>query len=144
VKAGHCTACEKPIWKIVEHPYTGAKIPLWPRKDSMYVQCWTPSGYAPGIGYCPACCPDLGSAGPREDLGPVIGYETARGRYQKWYTDQHGEFLRAWLRDAMGDRPFFDDVEIERIMQEWERERTSAEEIAAAVTERDDGRRAAE
>jgi hypothetical protein len=131
--AGHCAACQRPIWKSVVHPITQDRHLLWPRKDSVYVMLETETGFAPGIGYCAACVPPLGTPGPgsltrlvRHDsggvlhepmqAGPVIGYESAKGRYRAWFQAPHGAFLAAWVNEELR-------VDPAAIMAEWEAER---------------------
>jgi hypothetical protein len=137
VRAGYCAACEVPIWKIVAHPVTGAPILLWPRPDSVYAKLGTATGWAPGVGYCTACCPPVGALTSLAtwapvngvlvpvSLGAVVGHETAGSRYRAWYSDHHGEFLRNWLRDGNGEGHFFNEVEIEAVMAEWEQDRAA-------------------
>jgi hypothetical protein len=140
MKAGHCAACTCAIWKSIQH--AGKEVLLWPRRDSMYVQFWTPTGHTAGVGYCRSCCPPFGAPGPRlpqkfrnpdgtitvemVQFGPVVGHETAYERHKDdHYSESYGERLRLWLRDGNGKRGAIVNAEKQNaIMAEWQQERT--------------------
>jgi hypothetical protein len=144
VIAGHCTACNALTWKTVTHPATGDRLLLWPRPSSRYPIFEDALGHAVrGVGYCGACCPEVGAEGPEtltasiwdQDsgqrvatlpirIGACVAVETARERYRYWFTPRHGDFLRAWLRDHVD----LDKVRvglIEDTMAEWEQDRVA-------------------
>lgn len=126
LKPGHCARCDRLVWRLAtaqrDHDGTkaGDTFLLWPDPTSLYVQTWTPIGHTVGIPYCQACAPEIGEPGPDAVGGAaVIGYETAKGRYREWYTDEKGAFFRAWLGDHLG----YDAAMIEATMDLWRRDR---------------------
>lgn len=86
--------------------------------DSVYARLETPTGYAPGIAFCGKCRPELGDV-VLHGYGPVVAVEAAHHRYHEWFTPDHGEFRRAWLRDALS----LDLAYIDALMQRWESDR---------------------
>lgn len=113
----------------------GQPFLLWPLPESVYARVQTDSGSAPGITFCPDCAPALGSyllvlAQPMAATGvptgeaytvggPVIGLDAALSRYADWYTDERGEFWRAWLKDALSLEP----SEVNALMALWNSDR---------------------
>lgn len=126
IRAGHCTACGEPTWRIGTAQRANGQIRagsrhlLWPDPASIYVQTWTPTGHTVGIGYCAACSPAVGDLGPPEvGSAPVVGHEAAKARYADWYSEQKGVFFRAWLADGLG----YDGAARDALMQQWEVDR---------------------
>ena len=123
---GHCSSCNALIWRtaIQQRKINGVEpdtvILLWPQPSSLYAQTWTPDGHAVGIAYCQTCAPEIGAPGP-EGFGAIIGYETAKDRYARWYTDEWGDWLRAHLRDQIG----YDDEGATAITMLWECDRAA-------------------
>ena len=74
--AGRCVACQADLWVRVTHPKTGAAILLYPLAGGVYARVATAIGIAPGIGYCRACAPPVGSPGP---AGEVVQGRQAPG-----------------------------------------------------------------
>lgn len=145
VSPGNCIQCYRPTWKTVPHPVTGAAIILWPKRDTLFASFWTPTGKTMGIGFCPACCPDIGGAAPRLttggeafEVGGAVEIERAHEVYEYWFSPKYGQWLRAWLSDELR----LDEPARNRIVSEWEQDRLIAtEDKSAVVGEPDDGRR---
>jgi len=130
IRVGCCTACGTETWRSAEAQredkdqgiHLGQRFLLWPVPSSVYIQTWTPTGHTVGIGYCAACVPSFGTPGPVEvGEARVVGHEAATSRYGEWYTDEKGEFLRAWLVDALG----YDEAGRDQIMAVWEQDRVA-------------------
>lgn len=130
MRGGACAGCDRDVWTSAvaqrddkdQGIAAGQRFLLWPRPWSLYAQTWTPTGHTVGIAYCPDCAPAFGELGPEiKELGrtAVVGYETAKGRYTAWYTEDHGAFLRAWLADALG----YDEAMLTATMTMWEQDR---------------------
>jgi hypothetical protein len=125
-RAGHCTACGALVWRTAvaarEDKSSGIRAGqmfiLWPNPTSMYARVETPTGEAPGIAFCAKCAPPIGDPA-LVDLGPVLRYETARGRYAAWYADDRETFYRAWLRDALSLKA----AQIKALIQQWNADR---------------------
>src|SRR2546427_842533 len=127
LKAGHCTGCQKPVWRSVAQQKdahgkpAGTEHILWPHPTSMYAKLKTDTGHAPGIAYCPDCAPAIGEQCPAVDNLEVCGYESAKARYAFWYSDGYGAFLRSYLADAM----FLDAAAVADMLALWERDRAT-------------------
>lgn len=107
--AGHCTACDAPIWRTVTHGRTGAETITYPIPTSVYARVAQPNGSATvGIGYCAEHAPIVG-------MDHVVAVETAGGRYASWYTPAFGGHLRAWLQDHCE----LAEHEVSRLMDQW-------------------------
>ena len=129
LRAGYCAACGTLCWRTAtaqkDHDGTkaGEVFLLWPKPESVYAKVQTPTGYAPGIAYCPSCAPAIGApfvgtVGIPEG-SPVIGYETAHTRYTAWYDGTQEPFYRAWLHDHLYLEPF----DVNRLMVQWDQDR---------------------
>jgi hypothetical protein len=128
VRSGHCSDCQRLVWRTAiaqrdtpDGTKAGEVFLLWPRPESLYAKVRTPEGFAPGIAYCPECAPQIGQPGPVFDGAPVIGYETAYGRYTAWYADEKREFWQAWLHDHLS----LTGSEVSAYLDQWEKDRSS-------------------
>lgn len=132
IKAGMCTKCGTPVWRtaVAQKDHDGTKAGtvflLWPMPQSVYARVQTPTGYAPGIAYCVTCAPPLGSAFEGTQGvppgSPIIGYETAHGRYAAWYAPEKAPFYQAWLHDHLMLEP----TEIASLLTLWQHDRGPA------------------
>jgi hypothetical protein len=153
--AGRCARCELEVWRFVEHPKTGERIALWPRPSSLYPVFATEHGEVRGIAFCASCCPAVNDRGPTEvmagmwdgpkrlatvpvSVGHCLAVQTARERYDYWYSDTFGTWLRAWLKDELNVDLIKSGL-LEEIVAEWNIDRSAPEVKAAggAVNERE-------
>ncbi len=102
--AGHCTSCDAEIFRFVAHGRTGERVMLYPFPTSVYAQI----GRTPGVGYCAAHVPALGTEG-------VTALHAAGRRYAHWFTPAFGRHLRAWVADHL-ELP---EHEQAAIMDQW-------------------------
>jgi hypothetical protein len=131
MKPGHCAICDTPTWRMAFDPGAGGDILLWPKPESVYA-CVRHEGLdstgqrsrslvAVGIPYCPGCAPKVGDLSLAvHGAIEVVELERAKTRYASWYTPKHGEWLRAHARDQLK----MDDVAIEKLLKQWEADRT--------------------
>lgn len=109
-------------------PNSHEVVALWPEPTSRYAVIRhagtdtagrpTHSSLAVGIGYCATCeaVPEIIPHGIE-----VVEMESAKARYENWYSDAYGMWLRAHARDYLK----LDDVAIGTLMDTWERDRTA-------------------
>lgn len=124
---GYCPDCKAETWRIVRHGRTNQPIALWPRPETLTAHHWTRSGWALHGTFCVACCPDFGAppcghileADP--EAGGAIGFERSRDRYTRWYSEDYGVWLRAWLVDELR----LDEPDRERLVALWEFDRAA-------------------
>ena len=122
--AGHCVSCDRLVWRTATHGRTGKEDITYPMPESVYaiVQI-RPGTVSPGIPYCPACKPPVGSVGPELPgaAGPttIVDFDTAASRYCERYTDRWGIGFKAWLQDYM-ELP---DHERDALVEQWEQDR---------------------
>ena len=130
MKPGHCAVCDTPTWRMAFDPGAG-DILLWPKPESVYA-CVRHEGLdSTGSAHARSsrsAFPIARGARPRSgDLSlavhgaiEVVELERAKTRYASWYTPKHGEWLRAHARDQLK----MDDVAIEKLLKQWEADRT--------------------
>lgn len=119
LSAGTCAVCQAEVWVGVRHPRTSARVLLYPRPDSVYARVRLLDGVMPGIAFCAEHAPAIAD---RWGDGLVEALELAPDRYRRWYTDQFGTFLRAWLTDEL----HCDEGVMHAVLEQWASDRLEA------------------
>ena len=147
MKPGACCHCGETNWRTVPDPKTGAPIILWPDPTTRYARVRIhvePTGedrVAVGLNFCAECSVEphtqgilpalatnarartgvVGEALARVPDATVLEWESAGDRYQGWFTETYGTWLRAWLHDyARLEAPAAD-----AIVAQWEADRAT-------------------
>src|SRR5690349_8596990 len=95
IRAGHCTDCGVATWRFLAHPVSGETHPLWPLPSTRHINA---------VEYCAACQPEA---------------EHLHRRLQRWKTEDHGVFLRAWVAEEFKTDPA-------ALLRQWEADRQEA------------------
>ena len=107
MRAGHCTGCDRCLWRSIALPDGRVKL-LWPEPGAMFAVIPHPSEHPGGaeirgVAYCAACAPPIGAPAPEAvyiqvpDATIITRYQSAQERHGECFTPSYRAFLAAWI-----------------------------------------------